>query len=275
MKTADIAQVAKWVLAADHIAVLTGAGISTASGIPDFRSAAGIYATRASENIFDIELFRRDPAPFYTFAAWFYPVITNAQPNAAHNVLADWERGGKQIEIATQNVDDLHQRAGSQRVYPVHGSWLTSRCEKCSKDWKTSDVVFPGIGKSRGRFSKPRKIPAEIFPLDFARGRQALEIPRCECGGVLKPDITFFGEDLPGTAWGCALAAMQNASLILVLGTSLTVFPAASLPDYRRWDARLVIINRDPTPLDSTAHAVLRGDLPELMAQLNARAFLA
>ena len=92
---------------------------------------------------------------------------------------------------------------------------------------------------------------------------------------MLKPDITFFGEDLPGTAWGCALAAMQNAPLILVLGTSLTVFPAASLPDYRRWDARLVIINRDPTPLDGAAHAVLRGDLPELMAQLNARAFLA
>jgi len=137
MQTADIAQVAEWVLAADHIAVLTGAGISTASGIPDFRSAAGIYATRASENVFDIELFRRDPAPFYKFAAWFYPVIAHAQPNAAHNVLADWERGGKQIEIATQNVDDLHQRAGSQRVYPVHGSWRTSRCLNCSKDWKS------------------------------------------------------------------------------------------------------------------------------------------
>ncbi len=269
MKTADSAQVAEWVLAADHIAVLTGAGISTASGIPDFRSAAGLYATRASENIFDIELFRRDPAPFYTFAAWFYPTLLNARPNAAHTVLAEWERGGKKIEIATQNVDDLHQRAGSQRVYPVHGSWLTSRCLKCSRDWKTMEAVFPGIGKAHGNFSGPRKNPGEIF--------QALEkeIPRCDCGGVLKPDITFFGEDLPGTAWACALEAMQSAPLILVLGTSLTVFPAATLPDYRHMNARLVIINRDPTPLDDAAHAVLRGELAEVMAQLHARAFLA
>ena len=268
MKAADIAQVAEWVLAADHIAVLTGAGISTASGIPDFRSAVGIYATRASENIFDIELFRRDPLPFYRFAAWFYPTIANAQPNAAHTVLADWERGGKKIEIATQNVDDLHQRAGSQRVYGVHGSWLTSRCLKCSKDWNTADVFFPRIGKTHAEFSKPWKNPAENF--------QALEndIPRCDCGGILKLDITFFGEDLPPTAWFCAMEAMTHAPLLLVLGTSLTVFPAAALPEYRDLHARLVIINRDPTPLDAAADAVLRGDLPALMQRINARAFL-
>ena len=259
MKSADIARVAEWVLVADHIAVLTGAGISTTSGIPDFRSATGIYATRASENVFDIELFRRDPLPFYHFAAWFYPTIASAQPNSTHTVLAEWERGGKKIEIATQNVDDLHQRAGSQRVYGVHGTWLTSRCLKCSKDWKTADVVVPNLGKSNTS--------------DF----QALEkhIPRCACGGVLKPDITFFGEGLPETAWYCAMQAMIHAPLVLVLGTSLTVFPAATLPTYRHMDARLVIINRDPTPMDAEADAVLRGDLPDLMAQINAHAFQA
>ena len=259
MAAADIARVAEWVLAADRIAVLTGAGLSTASGIPGFRSTAGIYATRASEKVFDIELFRRDPLPFYRFAAWFYPTIAKAQPNAAHTILADWERGGKRIEIATQNVDDLHQRAGSLRVYGVHGSWLTSRCLKCSKVWKTADVVFPNLGQNN------------------TPGFQALEkhIPRCDCGGPLKPEITFFGEDLPPTAWCCAMEAMIHAELVLVLGTSLTVFPAAALPGYRDMNARLVIINREVTALHADADAVLRGDLPELMQQINRRAFQA
>ncbi|MCX7006089.1 MAG: NAD-dependent deacylase [Kiritimatiellaeota bacterium] len=259
MAAADIARVAEWVLAAERIAVLTGAGISTASGIPDFRSAAGIYATRASENVFDIELFRRDPLPFYRFAAWFYSTIANAQPNAAHIVLADWERGGKRVEIATQNVDDLHQRAGSQRVYGVHGSWLTSVCLQCSKVWRTAEAAFPSLGKN--------KVP------DF----QALEnhIPHCDCGGLLKPEITFFGEALPQTAWFCAMEAMSHAELVLVLGTSLAVYPAAALPDYRDMNARLVIINREATPLDANADAVLRGNLPDLMQQINDRAFQA
>lgn len=166
-------------------------------------------------------------------------------------------------------MDVLHQRAGAQRVYGVHGSWLTSRCLKCSTDWKTVEAVFPDLEKSRGKISKPRKNPDKIF--------QALEkeIPRCACGGILKPDITFFGEELPQTTWYCAMEAMIHAELVLVLGTSLAVFPAAALPHYRDRKARLVIINREATALDAEADAVLRGDLPELMQQITDRAFQA
>lgn len=259
MNAAVSAQVAEWVLTADRIAVLSGAGVSTASGIPDFRSASGIYATQAAENIFDIELFRRDPVPFYRFASWFYPTVAAAQPNAAHTVLATWERAGKQVEIATQNIDDLHQRAGSQHVYPVHGSWLTSACLRCARVWRTAGLTLPTPGKNGDS--------------DFDFPEAAL--PRCTCGGILKPDITFFGEALPETAWARALTAMAAADLVLVLGTSLAVHPAAALPGYRPSQARLVIVNRDPTPLDAAADLVLREDLPAVMRQIDARVFQA
>lgn len=258
MAAADIARVADWVLAAQRIAVLTGAGISTASGIPDFRSAAGIYATRASENVFDLELFHRDPLPFYRFAAWFYPLVAHAQPNAAHRVLADWERGGKHVGIATQNVDDLHQRAGSQQVHGVHGSWLTSTCLTCSKVWKTTEVAVPILGNPQHNLTDA-----------------AIQLLHCDCGGLLKPDITFFGEALPQAAWWHSMELMRAAELVLVLGTSLTVFPAAGLPAYRSESARLIIINREATPLDAEAHAVLRGDLADVMQRINDRAFQA
>ena len=294
MNAAVRAEVAEWVLAADRIAVLTGAGISTASGIPDFRSANGIYSTHAAENVFDIELFRHDPRPFYRFAAWFYPTVAAAQPNAAHTVLAAWERAGKHVAIATQNIDDLHQRAGSQHVFPVHGSWLTSTCLRCSKSWRTADVVFPALENAAeiantvpgglvpperkfhsrtGSATKLLHLPGK--PAGVTPHSATPDVPHCACGGILKPDITFFGESLPETAWAGAMDAMATADLVLVLGTSLAVYPAAALPDYRSRQARLVIVNRDPTPLDAAADAVLRGDLPAVMRQIDARVFQA
>ena len=217
-----------------RIAVLTGAGISTPSGIPDFRSADGLYADERNASVFDIGEFHRRPEHFYRFAREFYPMLERAQPNAAHRALAAWEQAGKEVHVATQNIDDLHRRAGSTRVHPVHGTVETSACVSCGAGRRTSELV-PEVMAGR--------------------------VPRCGCGGVFKPDITFFGERLPEDAWSRSVEAMHGADLVLVIGTSLAVYPAASLPDYRRPDAALIVVNRDPTPLDGAADIVLRGDV--------------
>lgn len=227
---------------ARRIAVLTGAGISTPSGIPDFRSPTGLYSDERNANVFDIREFKRDPRGYYRFAREFYPLVAGAQPNAAHRLLAEWEQQGKDIRIATQNIDDLHQRAGSGRVYPVHGTILTSTCQKCFRACETKVLV----------------------PQVLAGG-----VPHCECGGVFKPDITFFGEALPERAWNDAVDAMSEAELVMVLGTSLVVYPAASLPDHRQLAARLVIVNRDLTDLDYAADVVSHGAVEEVLAVVN------
>lgn len=244
MDSSAIEQVANLVREARHIAVLSGAGISTASGIPDFRSASGLYSDDRNTNVFDLAEFHRNPEHFYRFAREFYPKVIAAQPNGAHLALARWEKAGRHVEIATQNVDDFHQRAGSQHVYPVHGSFVTSTCVECSAACRTSDIAAV-----------------------IARG----DLPRCACGGVFKPDITFFGELLPVAAWESSVRAMSSADLVLVLGTSLVVYPAASLPDHRRPDAGLVVINHDATALDSAADVAIHDDLPEVMEAITAR----
>ncbi len=234
----NVEQLSKWVRGANLIAVLTGAGISTASGIPDFRSASGIYSDERNVNVFDLDAFNRDPSIYYNFARAFYPQVRDAQPNAAHRALAAW---GNAVVI-TQNVDDYHQRAGSDPVYTVHGNHIYSTCRSCGRQVETA-ALYPVI--------------------------EAGEIPHCACGGVYKPNITFFGEMLPEYDWQESVKAMSKADLVLVLGTSLQVYPAAGLPGYRPWNARLAIINRDPTPLDSEAQLVIHGDICDVMAAVN------
>jgi len=231
-------QLSEWIADAGSIAVLTGAGISTASGIPDFRSASGIYSDDKNVNVFDLDAFSRDPSIFYTFAREFYPQVRDAQPNAAHRTLAEWQRRGKDVTVVTQNVDDYHQRAGSDPVYTVHGNYIHSTCLNCSDKVETA-ALFPMVEQG--------------------------DIPHCRCGGIYKPDITFFGEMLPEYDWNAAVQAISEADLVLVLGTSLAVYPAASLPGYRRWNARLAIVNRDPTPLDHDASLVIHEDLCDVM----------
>ena len=231
----QVEQLSEWIRGANSIAVLTGAGISTASGIPDFRSASGIYSDERNVNVFDLDAFRRDPSIFYTFAREFYPQVRNAQPNAAHKVLAEWDN----VTVVTQNVDDYHQRAGSSPVYCVHGNHIHSTCQSCGGEVET-EGLYPTI--ERG------------------------DVPHCVCGGVYKPNITFFGEMLPEYDWQKSVQAMSEADLVLVLGTSLTVYPAAGLPGYRPLNAKLAIINRDPTPLDREAQLVIHGDLCEVMS---------
>ena len=226
---------------AGSIAILTGAGISTGSGIPDFRSASGLYADKSNVNVFDLGAFMQDPALFYNFAREFYPKVRDAKPNAAHHKLADWCRSGEKVTVITQNVDDYHQRAGSSPVFTVHGNFITSSCIACGENTKT-EKLFPLIEKG--------------------------EIPHCGCGGVYKPDITFFGESLPEYDWNASVEAISKADLLLVIGTSLTVYPAANLPNYRSRNTPMVIINRDPTPLDDQAALVFHEDICEVMEAL-------
>jgi len=237
-----IEQLTEWVQSAMRIVAVTGAGFSTASGIPDFRSASGIYSNRENVNVFDLDAFRRDPSIFYTFARTFYPQVRDAQPNAAHRALADWQRRGKDVVVVTQNVDDYHQRAGSVPVYTVHGNHMHSTCQGCGDQIETET----------------------LFPLIEQGG-----IPHCPCGGVYKPDITFFGEMLPEYDWNASVDAISRCDLLLVLGTSLTVYPAAALPGYRPWNARMAILNRDPTPLDSEAELVVNDDLCTVMESVS------
>lgn len=235
-----VSELVRYLAAAKRIAVLSGAGMSTESGIPDFRSSTGIYATVVSESIFDIDAFRTNPGEFYAFARVFFADMLKAEPNRGHTALARLEHElGKDVRIATQNIDTLHQRAGSTRVYPVHGTTETCSCLRCGHRTDT----------------------AEIWA-DITAGN----IPRhAGCGGLYKPDIVFFGEWLPEAVVAAAQDAMAKADLVLAVGTSLAVQPAASLPHGRRSGTPYVIINRTPTSQDSFADLVIRESIGDVL----------
>ncbi len=243
---AKIQRFAELLAATPKIAALTGAGISTESGIPDFRSSTGIYQT-TSEAVFSIDFFNENPGEFYRIFGPFYAQTVAAAPNAGHVALADLERKlGKRVEIVTQNIDALHAAAGSTSVWEIHGTLRTSSCVACERS-----------------FERP------VFDADVAAGR----VPRCpECGGVLKPDVTFFGEALPERALAGAQRAMWETRLLLVLGTSLQVYPAAGLPRECDADVPFVVVNRTPTPLDRFATLVFRESLGDVLPQAVERA---
>lgn len=235
---AKIQRFAELLAASPKIAALTGAGISTESGIPDFRSSSGIYQT-TPETVFSIDFFNENPGEFYRIFGPFYAQTVAAAPNAGHVALADLERLGKQVEIVTQNIDALHSAAGSSSVWQIHGTLRTSSCVACERTFEPS-----------------------VFGATVATG----QIPRCpECGGVLKPDITFYGEALPERALRRAQRAMWETRLLLVLGTSLQVYPAAGLPRECDSDVPFVVVNRTPTPLDRFAKLVFRESIGDVL----------
>lgn len=228
---------------AKNIAVLTGAGMSTESGLPDFRSNEGIYNTLTTAMTFHIGLFNIYPNRFYSVIGPFYGQCVSASPNPGHLALAELEKRGKHVEIATQNVDCLHQKAGSSIVHEIHGTIDTVSCRKCKHSYKASK-----------------------FAACFAAGK----VPHCPaCGKALKPDLTFFGEELPSKPMRLAELAFQNADLVMILGTSLRVSPANSLPLMRAQGTPMIIINHDSTPYDSVAsyvsHRQIGVILPELV----------
>jgi NAD-dependent deacetylase len=227
-----------------HLTALTGAGVSTLSGIRDFRGKNGLYNDMDAEKIFDISYFEKDPSFYYKASSSLIYNVDEKVPSIVHNVLAELERRGFLKALITQNIDLLHQKAGSKNVIEIHGSPKIHYCLRC-----------PGI-----------RMPFE----EAAAIVRAGELPKCpKCNRVLKPAITFFGESLPIDALREATMEAQDSSLMLVLGTSLTVYPAASMPQYTLTQGgEIVIVNNMPTPLDD--RAVLRyDDLAEVFSALD------
>lgn len=230
----------QWVNESTRMVFFGGAGVSTESGIPDFRSVDGLYHQQYDyppETILSHTFYMRKPEEFYRFyrAKMLAP---DAKPNAAHRKLAQWEQEGKLIAVVTQNIDGLHQAAGSRKVYELHGSVRRNHCRKC------------------GAF----------YDLDYML--RTTGIPRCEkCGGIIKPDVVLYEEGLDQATLNGAVRAIGNADLLIVGGTSLTVYPAAGLIDYYDGD-RLVLINRSVTPLDSRADLLIQGSIGEIFSQL-------
>ncbi len=230
-----------WISRSERIVFLTGAGISTESGIPDFRSPGGLYSDPANVNIFEIDAFLADPVHFYRFAQKFLPMMEEGRPNPAHLIIARLQESHR-VTVVTQNIDDLHQRAGSRTVWCVHGNLEFSRCLECGH----------------------RIATRELYPL-IRKG----EVPYHSCGGVYKPEVTFFGESLPQTDWLNSQRAIEEADLLCVVGSSLVVYPAAGLPALRRRGCKLVIVNREPTSLDGEADLVLSGSAGEIFSELS------
>ena len=226
---------------ATNIVALTGAGMSTESGLPDFRSITGLYRTVTTSLVFSSWLFKLWPGHFYKVMGPFYRQLREAKPNAGHLALAELEKRGKKVQIITQNVDGLHQAAGSTSVHEIHGKLGTMTCLKCGKVHDT-----------------------EAFSETVTQGKK----PRClSCGGVLKPDLVFFGDALPEEPFRKAKLAMLDADLVLVCGTSLKVSPANQLPSYRVEGTPLVIINHDPTSWDNVATLVIHDSIGKVLSE--------
>jgi NAD-dependent deacetylase len=232
-------------------AALTGAGVSTLSGIRDFRGKNGLYKERDADKIFDINYFDRDPSFYYRAAGSFIYNLGEKDASVVHKVLGELENRGFLKALITQNIDLLHQKGGSRRVIEIHGSPSIHYCRRCSDP---AQVEALAAAKPGGPFPG-----GDMMGFDEAAALvNAGELPRCgRCGAVLKPAITFFGEGLPVRALEDAMMVAEKADLMLVLGTSLTVYPAADIPAVTlRSGGRIVIINDMETPLDR--YAILR-----------------
>ena len=223
--------------ASRRVAVFTGAGVSTLCGIPDFRGPQGLYKQPDAERLFDIGWFQRDPSIYYKGCKELIYGLRNFKPGPVHHAVVALERAGHAQGVITQNIDMLHQKAGSRNVCEVHGSPLLHHCLECGRE-KSFDEICAML--------------------------ETTAVPRCEhCGEAYKPDITFFGEMLPEQAFARSVELAEKADLMLVLGSSLTVHPAASIPPLTvRAGGELAIVNAQPTPLD--AYTALR--YPDLKA---------
>ena len=230
---------------AKHCIALTGAGVSTLSGIRDFRGKNGLYKEMDAEKIFDINYFFRDPSFYYSQSKDFIYNLDKKEPSIVHLVLGKLEALNFLKALITQNIDLLHTKGGSKKVIEIHGSAQAHYCPKCQRSSAAEEAILAGTVKEKG-----------FMDFDEAAAIvQKEELPRCgKCRGVLKPAITFFGESLPVRALAEAEKEAEAADLMLVLGTSLTVFPAAGFPQITlRNGGKIVIVNNMETPLDPYA----------------------
>ena len=223
----------------DNIVFFGGAGVSTESGIPDFRSVDGLYNQQwddPPETIVSHTYYERKPEKFFRFYREKL-LISGIQPNAAHKKLAEWEAQGKLRAIVTQNIDGLHQAAGSREVLELHGSTLRNYCEKCGK----------------------------FYDADFIRNSTG--VPMCSCGGRVKPDVVLYEEGLDTNLLERAIRYIANADVLIIAGTSLAVYPAAGLINYYRGN-KLVVINKTPLRSDLGADLVITAPVGEVLGQL-------
>lgn len=235
----NLEKLKQWVADSRQIVFFGGAGVSTESGIRDFRSVDGLYSQKFDyppETIISHSFYLKNPEYFFRiYREKMLPL--GHEPNITHKKLAQWEREGKLAAVVTQNIDGLHQKAGSKTVYELHGSVLRNYCTRCGK----------------------------FYPAEFIRDTPG--IPRCTCGGIVKPDVVLYEEALDQQTLENSVCAIRNADMLIVAGTSLTVYPAAGLIRYYRGN-RLVLINRDATPYDDQADLVLHESLGTVFSNL-------
>lgn len=237
----SLEQAREWLAAAQRVAVLTGAGISAESGIPTFRGAGGLWRSFRAEDLATPEAFARDPQLVWEWYDWRRGLIAKAEPNAGHAALVRLEaRLGEGFTLITQNVDGLHDRAGSARILKVHGDIWTLRCTRC--------------GAERVNRRAPLVPP----------------LPVCKaCGAMMRPGVVWFGESLPDAVFDAATRAAQQCDVFLVVGTAAVVYPAAGLiPLARRAGAKVIEVNLDDTPATSAVDAALRGKSGEVLPAL-------
>ena len=234
-----IAKLKQWIDESDNIVFFGGAGVSTESGIPDFRSVDGLYNQKwkyPPETILSHSFFERDPEEYYRFHREKL-VIEGVKPNRAHLRLAELEDAGKLRAVVTQNIDGLHQAAGSKKVLELHGSILRAYCSRCRKPY-----------------------PAEKM-------NHGQDVPRCSCGGVIRPDIVLYEEPLDQDIMQEAIHFIRNAEILIIGGTSLNVYPAAGLINYYRGN-KLVLVNLSETPYDRYADLVIHEKIGEVFGQI-------
>ena len=223
----------------NNIVFFGGAGVSTESGIPDFRSVDGLYNQQYDyppETILSHTFFTRKPEEFFRFYRnkMLFP---DAQPNAAHRKLAQWEAEGRLSAVVTQNIDGLHQKAGSKTVYELHGSVLRNYCMRCRRFYSLEDIM------------------------------NTTGVPRCECGGIIKPDVVLYEESLDDETVAGACQAIEQADMLIIGGTSLSVYPAAGFIDLYRGH-KLVLVNMSATPRDARADLIVRDPIGKAFAEL-------
>lgn len=237
----EIQTLQSWIRDSKNIVFFGGAGVSTESNIPDFRSQDGLYHLSYQyppETILSHRFFLQKPEEFFRFYREKM-LYLEAQPNQAHLQLAKWEREGRLKGVITQNIDGLHQKAGSRDVVELHGSVLRNHCMQCGKAYTAEEMA------------------------------QSQGVPRCTCGGVIKPDVVLYEESLNGADIEEAVRLIEQAEVLIVGGTSLAVYPAAGLIDYYKGD-RLVLINRDATPYDRKANLLIQEKIGWVLGQIDA-----
>lgn len=229
--------------AAESVVTLTGAGVSAESGIPTFRGPGGLWRNYSPQDLATPAAFARDPRLVWEWYDWRRGLIAEAQPNPGHLALVELERrvasGRGSFTLVTQNVDGLHDRAGSRNIAKLHGDIWLVRCVMC------------------GREERNEQVPLAALP------------PRCNCGGLLRPGVVWFGEVLPPKDWQRAFAASESAEIFLAIGTSALVYPAAGLVEVaQKAGARVAVINAEPTPLDAAADWIFQGRAGEILPRL-------